>query len=80
MGSGAHGSGCAPHLGSILDPLKRRRAMGFLSRFRGETEPKEETCPKCKTPVPVAAEECSACGWDLREAYHEPEPAASDRI
>ena len=32
--------------------------MGFLKRLRGEDEPEEETCPKCRTPVPLAAEEC----------------------
>jgi ssDNA-binding Zn-finger/Zn-ribbon topoisomerase 1 len=49
--------------------------MGFLSRFRGgDDEPESQTCPKCRMPAPIAADECPECGWDLREAYH-PEPA-----
>ena len=48
--------------------------MGFLSRFRsGDEEPEEQLCPKCQIPAPAAADTCTACGWDLREAYH-PEP------
>ena len=27
--------------------------MGFLSRFRGEDEPEEQTCPKCQMPAPA---------------------------
>jgi len=49
--------------------------MGFLSRFRGDDEPEEQICPKCKTPAPVEDEECTVCGWDMREAYH-PEATA----
>jgi hypothetical protein len=49
--------------------------MGLLSRFRGDDEPEEQICPKCKMPAPVEAEECPECGWDLREAYH-PAPSA----
>jgi hypothetical protein len=48
--------------------------MGFLSRFRGDDEPEEQICPKCRTPVPLATEECTVCGWDQREAYHPAEP------
>ena len=54
--------------------------MGFLQRFRSRDESQEETCPRCRMPAPTGAEECPECGWDLREAYHAPEPApVSDR-
>ena len=45
----------------------------------------EAPCPRCGIPAPVAANECSACGWDLREKYtgaeagsYLPAPSASD--
>jgi hypothetical protein len=49
--------------------------MGFLSRLRGDDEPDEQTCPKCRMPAPADAETCPECGWDLNEAYH-PEATA----
>ena len=48
--------------------------MGFLRRLRHESEPEEQTCPRCKMPAPASAQECPECGWDLREAYHGTEP------
>jgi hypothetical protein len=55
--------------------------MGFLKRFRSQDEQQGETCPRCRMPAPAGAEECPECGWDLREAYHAPEPAPeSDRV
>jgi hypothetical protein len=32
----------------------------------------EHPCPRCGVPAPVSATECTACGWDLREAYTDP--------
>jgi hypothetical protein len=48
--------------------------MRLLSRLlRGEREaPQETPCPRCGVPAPLDSVECSVCGWDLREAYHDP--------
>jgi hypothetical protein len=44
--------------------------MGLVKRFlRREDEP-DEPCPRCGIPVPRGTAECTACGWDTREAYH----------
>jgi hypothetical protein len=53
--------------------------MGLLQRlFRRETPP-ETSCPRCGVPAPGGTIECSACGWDLRDSYHDPlEPPADD--
>ena len=49
--------------------------MGFLQRFRRQDEPQEETLSHAAGHRRrLAAEECTACGWDLREAYHAPTP------
>jgi predicted amidophosphoribosyltransferase len=53
--------------------------MSFLQRLRRQDEPQEETCPRCRLPAATDAQTCPECGWDLREAYHEPAPAA-DRV
>ena len=35
-------------------------------------EPPDETaCPRCGVPAPAGDVVCTACGWDLREAYHD---------
>jgi hypothetical protein len=54
-----------------------RRVRDLLHR-----EPSQETpCPRCGVPAPPGTSECSACGWDLRDAYHDPlteaEPAGT---
>jgi predicted RNA-binding Zn-ribbon protein involved in translation (DUF1610 family) len=46
--------------------------MGFLDRLRHREQPQETTCPSCGVPAPAGTTECTACGWDLREAYHDP--------
>jgi hypothetical protein len=55
----------------LIDKLLRRQP------------PAESPCPRCGVLTPVDADECTACGWDLRESYHGPvgrhETAASDR-
>lgn len=51
--------------------------MGLLKRL-WQKEPRRETkCSRCGVPAPAGSLECSACGWDLREIYHDPlaEPA-----
>ena len=40
-------------------------------------EPTEVPCPRCKLPVPADDTVCNACGWDLRDAYREPEGDAA---
>jgi len=36
-------------------------------------EPTLETkCPHCGVPAPVGDVECTACGWNLHESYHDP--------
>jgi predicted RNA-binding Zn-ribbon protein involved in translation (DUF1610 family) len=44
-----------------LWPLSRRRDV-----------PQEQQCPRCGIPAPMDAQVCTACGWDLMEAYHDP--------
>jgi predicted RNA-binding Zn-ribbon protein involved in translation (DUF1610 family) len=46
--------------------------MGFLDRLRHREQPQETICPRCGVPAPAGTTECTACGWDLREAYHDP--------
>ena len=47
--------------------------MGLIQRLMGHDEvPVEAPCPRCGVPAPEKDVECTACGWDLREAYHDP--------
>jgi ribosomal protein L37E len=46
--------------------------------FKREPPP-ETKCPRCGVPVPAQSTECSACGWDLRESYHDPLAPAAER-
>ncbi len=43
--------------------------MGLFSHVL-HRQAEESPCPRCGVPVPHDAQECSACGWDLHEAYH----------
>jgi ribosomal protein L37E len=45
--------------------------MNLLRRFLRHDEPQETKCPRCGVPAPAATVECTACGWDLRDAYKE---------
>ena len=46
--------------------------MSLFQRLSGKLEVPDETpCPRCGVPAPDQAVECSACGWDLRETYHD---------
>jgi hypothetical protein len=51
--------------------------MGLLQRLLRKEPPRETHCSRCGVPAPEGSVECSACGWDLREIYHDPlaEPA-----
>jgi hypothetical protein len=51
--------------------------MGLLQRLLRKEPQRETRCSRCNTPAPEGSLECSACGWDLREIYHDPleEPA-----
>jgi hypothetical protein len=51
--------------------------MGLLQRLLRKEPQGETRCSRCNTPAPEGSLECSACGWDLREIYHDPleEPA-----
>jgi hypothetical protein len=53
--------------------------MGLLQRLLRKESPRETACSRCGVPAPEGSLECSACGWDLREIYHDPldEPAQS---
>lgn len=48
-------------------------------------QPQEIPCPRCGVPAPAETVDCTACGWDLRDAYHDPllkgaeRPAATSR-
>jgi transposase len=46
--------------------------MGLLQRLSRREPPHETTCSRCGVPAPEGSLECSACGWDLREIYHDP--------
>ena len=47
--------------------------IGLLRRLlHREQPPHESPCPHCGVPAPPEVLECSACGWDLRESYHDP--------
>ena len=41
-----------------------------MARFLHRDKPTEEPCPRCGIPTPQNATDCSACGWNLNEAYH----------
>ncbi len=34
-------------------------------------QPQETPCPRCGVPAPPGHIECTACGWDLRDAYRD---------
>jgi hypothetical protein len=46
--------------------------MGMLQRLLRREPPAETPCSRCGVPAPEGSNECSACGWDLREIYHDP--------
>jgi hypothetical protein len=46
--------------------------MGLLQRLMHKEPPSETTCSRCGVAAPEGSLECSACGWDLREIYHDP--------
>ena len=45
--------------------------MGVLRRLFKREEAPETTCPRCGVPAPAGTITCAACGWDLRESYHD---------
>lgn len=45
-----------------------RKLRDLLHR---EPPPQELPCPRCGVPVPPGQVECTACGWDVRDAYHD---------
>jgi hypothetical protein len=46
--------------------------MGLLQRLMRKEPQPETRCSRCDTPAPEGSLECAACGWDLREIYHDP--------
>lgn len=42
--------------------------MGLVDRLL-HREPEEAPCPRCGTPSPAGVDDCTACGWDMREKY-----------
>jgi hypothetical protein len=46
--------------------------MRWLQKLTHREPPPETACSRCGVPAPAGSLECSACGWDLREVYHEP--------
>ena len=46
--------------------------MGLLQRLLHKEPPGETTCSRCGVAAPEGSLEGSACGWDLREIYHDP--------
>jgi hypothetical protein len=51
--------------------------MGFVKRLFHREAPPEASCPHCGVPMPEGSVECTACGWDLRDAADRPEPSAA---
>ena len=45
---------------------------GLMDKLLRRHPPAESPCPRCGVLTPVDADECTACGWDLRESYHGP--------
>jgi hypothetical protein len=45
--------------------------MGLFNRLLHRDEDAETPCPKCGVPSPPDDVQCTACGWDMREAYHD---------
>ncbi len=51
--------------------------MNLLAqRLLHREQPLETKCPSCGVPAPAGDVECTACGWDLRETYHDPTTGA----
>jgi hypothetical protein len=46
--------------------------MRLLQRLLRREPPLETKCPRCGVPAPPEDLECTACGWDLHETYHDP--------
>jgi hypothetical protein len=45
---------------------------GLLSKLLRRESRAEAPCPRCGVLTPIDADDCTACGWDLRESYHGP--------
>ena len=45
--------------------------MKTLRELFNREPPDETACPRCGVPAPAGDVVCTACGWDLREAYHD---------
>jgi ribosomal protein L37E len=54
-----------------------------MSKLLRREPTQEAPCPRCGVSTPVDADDCTACGWDMRESYHGPvgmhELAGSER-
>lgn len=46
--------------------------MRSLRELLHREQPPETLCPRCGVPAPSGRIDCTACGWDLRDAYHNP--------
>ena len=46
--------------------------MRLVPRFLRHDKPQDTKCPRCGVPAPAGSLECNACGWDMRDAYHDP--------
>jgi hypothetical protein len=54
--------------------------MGLMDRLFHRETPPETSCPRCATPAPAGSVTCAACGWDLRESYHDARGADRDVV
>ncbi len=45
--------------------------MGLFNRLLRREDAPEAPCPRCGVPSPPEDVQCTACGWDMREAYHD---------
>jgi hypothetical protein len=52
--------------------------MKGLRELLHREPPQEIPCPRCGVSAPAGDVVCTACGWDLREAYHDPLSESAD--
>ena len=54
--------------------------MRRVRELFGRQETQETPCPRCGVPAPLGTTECTACGWDVRDAYHDPLKDAAEGV
>jgi tRNA(Ile2) C34 agmatinyltransferase TiaS len=52
--------------------------MRSLRELLHRAPSKETACPRCGVLASAGDVKCTACGWDLREGYHDPLKGAGE--